>query len=183
MKRYLMTLSLLLVGVAICLAPVTANANPKAQLASGGFYIWLSEPGEATCVGGSPTGSFPPCTPGTKEIIWRNYVGLFSFGGVTGDAAPFFSGAWLSPGNCNLDENLAGHCWGTFEGNVLDGKWEGTWNGKLDFIHFGGDLRFVGHGSGGSLGGLHMTIEATGEGTGDPYAAMPFTARVFKIDQ
>lgn len=168
----------------LALSPVAMKAKSKTQLASGGFFIGLSEPGTANCVGGTPSGLFfPPCSPGTKVTIWRNFVGLLPFGNVTGEAARFFSGAWVSRGSCNLDENLAGPCWGTFEGDALDGKWEGTWNGKLDFSRFGGNLSLVGHGSGGSVEGLQMRMEAAMEGTGDPYAPMPFTARVFKIEE
>jgi hypothetical protein len=183
MKRTLMSSLLILAVIVLCLTSVVIKAKSKTELAGGDLYLWLSEPGTANCVGGTPTGTFPPCSPNTKVTIWRNYVGPVIIDKVTGDAAPFFSGTWVSRGSCNLDENLAGPCWGTFEGEALGGKWEGTWNGKLDFVGFGGDLSFVGHGSRGGVEGLHMKMEAAVEGTGDPYAPLPFTARVFKVEE
>jgi hypothetical protein len=183
MKRYMMSLSALLIIAAVCLTPLAINAKSKTRLASGGFFLWLGEPGTANCVHGTPTGYFPPCSPNTKMSLWRNFTGPVLFDNVTGGAAPFISGAWEIRGSCNLDKDLLGPCWGTFEGNALDGKWEGTWNGKLDFAGFGGDMSFVGHGTGGVVDGLHMKMEAVAEGTGDPYAPMPFTARVFKIEE
>ncbi len=186
MKRYYLSLLLLVIIIAFCLTPVAINAKSKTQLASGGFFLWLGDPGTANCVGGTPTTDppyFPPCSPNTKVTIWRNFTGPVLFDAVTGAAAPFFSGVWEIRGGCNLDKNLDGPCWGTFEGDALGGKWEGTWNGKLDFIGFGGDMSFVGHGTGGDVEGLHMKMEAAVEGTGDPYAPMPFTARVYKIQE
>jgi hypothetical protein len=181
-KRHVMGLVLLFAVAAICLAPVAVQGRPSTRLASGGFYLGLSDPGTATCVGGTPTGWFPPCTPGTHVSIWRRFVGPVVFDTVTGDAAPYFTGAWTIRGSCNLKENLVGPCWGTFAGDALDGKWEGTWNGKLDFTSFGGELSFAGHGTGGSVDGLQMRMEAA-SGGGSEYAPMPFTARVFKVGE
>jgi len=179
-----MSLLLLLTVVAISLAPVAINAKPNTQFATGGLIIGLSEPGTANCIGGTPSGwFFPPCSLGTKLTIWRNFVGPHGLDNVTGGAAPFLPETWVVRGSCNLDENLTGPCWGTFEGDALGGKWEGTLNGKLDFTRFGGYLNFVGHGSGGGVEGLHMKLEAAMEDAGDPAAPMPFTARVYKIEE
>ena len=178
-----MILSLCLIFFAVCLTPAAINAKSKAEFASGNFYLWLDEPGTAKCVNGMPTGYFPPCSENTKVTLWRDFTGPVFFGGVTGDASPFFEGAWEIRGGCNLNYDLMGPCWGTFEGNALGGVWEGTWNGKLDFTGFGGNMRFVGHGTGGGVEGLHMKMEGAVEGSGDPTAPMPFTARVFKIEE
>jgi len=181
MKRHLMLLTLCLIVFAVCLTPAAISAKSKTELASGGFFLWLGDPGTAKCVHGEPTGYFPPCTPGTRVTTWRNFTGPVAFGTVDGEAATFIYGVWEIRGSCNLDKNLAGPCWGTFEGEALDGVWEGTWNGNLDFMNFGGDMSFVGHGSGGDVEGLHLKLDAVFEGTGDPYEPMPFTARVFQI--
>ena len=183
MIRHVMSLLLLLIILAVCLIPASINAKTKDESASGGFYLWLGDPGTAKCVKGTPTGYFPPCSEDTKVTIWRDFIGPVEFTGVSGDAAPFFDGIWEIRGDCSLNEDLIGPCGGTFEGAALGGVWEGTWNGKLDFSGFGGNMRFVGYGSGGGVEGLHMKMEAVVEGSGDPYAPMPFTARVFKIEE
>jgi len=182
MKRNLIGLLLLLAVAGAFLTPVVVQGKSKTQYASGGLFLWLSDAGTAICVGGTPTAWFPPCDyPGTRESIWRDFVGPVWFEEVTGNAATYFTGTWEIRGNCNLDQNLAGPCWGTFEGAAQGGKWEGTWNGRLDFISFGADLSFVGYGTGGSVEGLHMMLEAAAE-TGSETAPIPFTARVFKVE-
>jgi hypothetical protein len=167
----------------LCTAPTAVAGKSNTQLATGGFFLGLTSVGTATCVKGAPTEWFPPCTPGTHATIWRNYAGTMRFAAVGGDAASFFTESWVIRGSCNLDDNLVGPCWGTFQGTALGGTWEGTWNGKLDFVHFGGELRFVGHGSGGGVEGLHLKLEAASEGTENEYAPMPFTARVFSLKE
>jgi hypothetical protein len=167
----------------LCTAPTAVAEKPNTQLASGGFFLGLTDVGTAICVDGTPTEWFPPCTPGTHTTIWRNYAGPMQFAAVSGDAASYFTGTWVIRGDCNLDENLVGPCWGTFQGAALDGTWEGTWNGKLDFVLFGGELSFVGHGTGGAVEGLHMKLEAASEGSADEYAPMLFTARIFSVQE
>lgn len=168
--------------VVLCTAPTGAQ-NPNTQVASGGFFLGLTDAGTATCVNGDPTEWFPPCTPAAHNSIWRDYDGVMQFVAVDGDAAPFFTGTWVIHGNCNLDQNLVGACWGTFEGAALGGAWHGTWNGTLDFVRFGGELQFVGHGTGGGVEGLHLHLEAASEGSLNEYAPMLFTARVFSVEE
>ena len=178
-----MTFLLVFVAVAaLCTAPAVAG-KANAKLASGGFFLGLTDVGTATCVNGTPTEWFPPCTAGTHNTIWRHYAGMMQFAAVGGGAAPFFTGIWVIPGNCNLDENLVGAWWGTFQGSALGGTWEGSWDGKLDFVRFGGELRFVGYGTGGGVDGLHLKLEAASEGSADEYVPMPFTARVFSVKE
>jgi hypothetical protein len=163
-------------------APNAVAQKPNTQLANGSFVLGLTDAGEVTCVGGTPTGWFPPCTPETHIAVWRNYTGAIFFVAVEGEAAPFLAGTWTVQGNCNLDENLVGPCWGTFQGSALDGTWDGTWSGTLDFVRFGGELRFVGHGTGGGVQRLHLRLDGASEGSADEYAPMPFTARVFRVE-
>lgn len=163
-------------------APAVAG-NVHSQVASGDFFLGLTNVGEATCVDGTPTGWFPPCSAGTHRTIWRDYAGTMQFAAVAGDAAPFLYGTWVIRGNCNLDENLVGACWGTFAGTASGGTWEGTWTGNLDFVLFGGELHFIGHGTGGGVEGLHLKLDAFSEGSADEYAPMSFTARVFSVEE
>jgi hypothetical protein len=169
-----------LAGAVFCFA-TDSQGRSKSELASGGIVLGLSSVGSARCVDGTATGSFPPCTPGTHVTLWRNFAGRVVFVGVAGEAAEYVTGVWQVRGSCNLDENLSGPCWGAFQGTALDGMWEGTWNGNLDFAVFGGYLNFVGHGSGGSLDGLHLKLEAASTGAGSEIAPMPFTVRVFQL--
>lgn len=183
MKRAVVLAALLLV-VGVSLSAIPAE-KPRAALATGGLYIWLADPGTATCIGGTPTGSFPPCSPGTRRILWRHFVGTFAFGNVTGPGAqylPVMPAQFLAPGSCNLDGRYRGHCWGTFEGpGTGSGTWEGAWSGWIDFVAFGGDLSLVGHGSGSvEMDGAQLKIDSASPGTGNPYDPMPFTARILK---
>lgn len=178
-----MTLLLVCAAVGAFYAAPALTGKANSQSASGDFFLGLTNAGTATCVNGAPTGGFPPCTAGTHNTIWRDFAGPMPFAAVSGDAAPFLYGTWVIRGNCNLDENLVGACWGTFAGTALGGAWEGTWNGNLDFVLFGGELRFVGHGAGGGVEGLHLKLEAFSEGSADEYAPMSFTARVFSVKE
>jgi hypothetical protein len=156
--------------------------NPRMLNASGNMYIGLVDPGHVTCIGGEATGSFPPCSPGTQRVVWRDFIGTLMLQDLTGEAAPYLVSTMFTPSNCNLDANYRGPCWGTFHGSdAAIGTWEGSWTGMLDFATFGASLSMVGTGSGGMVEGLHLRIEAFVEGTGDPYAPTPFTARVFQV--
>lgn len=182
MTRRLILLSTFATFALFYAAPTAVAQKTDTQLASGSFVLGLTDAGEAACMEGTPTGSFPPCTPETHISIWHNYSGVILFVAVAGEAAPFVAGTWTVQGNCNLNENLVGPCWGTFQGSALDGTWHGTWSGTLDFVRFGGELRFVGHGAGGGVQGLHLKLDAASEGSADEYAPMPFTVRVFRVE-
>jgi hypothetical protein len=182
MKRAALVIAAVLVTGTWVMAAGTGQRR-KTATASGDLYIWLSEAGTATCIGGQPTGTFPPCSPDTKRIIWRHFIGTITPASATGPAAVYFTGAFVGPGNCILNAQLRGHCWGTFEGPAAGGgKWEGIWYGTIDFLAFGGDLAFVGHGRGSpEMEGLLLKMESASPGTGNPYDPMPFTARVQHI--
>lgn len=178
------TLFTLVIVVLACAWPGAAarGEDPYALAASGGILIGLTDPGDVTCIGGEPTG-WPLCSAGTQGIIWRGFTGIMLMQEVTGAAAEYVTGVWVTPGSCNLDASYSGPCWGTFEALVPDGgKWTGTWNGRLDFAMFGGTLRLVGTGSGSpTVEGLHIQVDANSPGSGDETAAMPFAARVFQV--
>ncbi len=183
MKRMAMVVAVLMIAGAWVVA-AGGGQNPKSVIVNGGLYFWLQEPGTATCIGGKATGTFPPCTEGTQRILWRRFVGTIKPAPDEGSGAKYFPGVFRVPGNCNLDAQYQGHCWGVFEGpGAGGGTWEGTWNGTIDFVHYGSDLSFVGHGSGSDeMDGLHLKMESAAPGSGDPTALIPFTARIQKID-
>jgi hypothetical protein len=101
---------------------------------------------------------------------------------LAGEAAPYVPVDIQTDGNCNLSDVWEGPCWGTFEAEWLGGTWAGTFSGTLDFIGFAGDLKLVGHGTGGEIDGMQMKIEAECGPTGDPYVPMPFVVRVQPVD-
>jgi len=175
---------LIVIVVGLGLVAATAHAGgPNAALATGDLFIGLLDIGELTCIGGEPVpDAFPPCTPDTRHVIWRHHTGILMMANLTGEAAPFVPATVQTDGNCNLSEVWEGPCWGTFEAVWLGGTWAGTYSGTLDFIGFAGDLKFVGHGTGGEIDGMQMKIEAESGPTGDPTAPMPFVVRVQPVD-
>lgn len=161
-------------------ASAGATDNPKFLTAAGKETIVGIQPGEVRCAGGQPTGqNFPQpvCSPGTNRILVRGEVDSTVLTDVTGTAAAMLQGgANRVVVNCNLDSNLKGECWGTFEITVPgQGKWEGSWNGTFDLMTFVASLSAVGHGSGEHLDGLQMKYDAVNNGV-TPYAT--FTARI-----
>ena len=63
--------------------------------------------------------------------------------------------------NGNLDSQLTGTCWGTFEWNLSgEEKWKGFWNGKFDLKNYIGSYHSTGHGQGGSLKGLKFKMDS-----------------------
>ena len=146
--------------------------------ATGGMFITLADPGGTMCIGGQPSGvAWPPCSPDTKQIVWRDFTAPLYLVNVTGSAAAQVAGTIQARGNCNLDGSYEGSCWGTFELTALSGTWDGSWSGTLGIMAGAADLNFVGHGSGGDLEGLHLKLEVFSAG-GNPYDPVPFTARV-----
>ncbi len=168
-------------AVAIFLtASAGATDNPKFLAATGKETIVGIQPGEVKCAGGVPTGQhfpFPECSPGTNRTLVRGEVDSTVLTDVTGTGAAVFQGGTSRiVVNCNLDANLRGPCWGTFELIVPgQGIWEGSWNGIFDLVNFVGSYSVVGHGSGEQLDGLQMKYDAVYNGA-TPYAT--FTARI-----
>ena len=168
MKRGLLLKTLVVVAIAIGLSLVSAGAedNHKFLMATGQMcHAAYLDPGTIKCIGGSFDPTTGWCTPGTRKTLTRNTVSLWSSSGVAGSAASMFQGPQTSVTNCNLDENLQGECWGTFERNIeAGGKWEGTWSGKFDFINNIFAESAVGHGQGGDVDGLNMKTEGMSPG-------------------
>jgi hypothetical protein len=80
---------------------------------------------------------------------------------LEGSAASLFGTSLTATVNCNLDENLTGPCWGTFDWPALDGeRWKGIWHGQFNLATFAGSYEAVGHGRGGRIDGLKMKSSA-----------------------
>jgi hypothetical protein len=176
-RRYVLT-GFLAAAVAI---PVLSSAGDKDAnfvAATGKDTIIGVVAGQAICAGGVPTGgSYPYCSEGTNQTLVRGERDFSILTDVTGSGAAMLSGATNTyVSNCNLDRNLQGPCWGTFEMIVPgQGEWEGTWQGFFDFVHFAASYSLVGNGSGRELEGKQMKYEAVTDGT--TYYAV-FTARI-----
>jgi len=177
-RKYMLT-CLLAAAMAF---PILGNAGDKNKAnflaATGKDTIIGVVAGHAICAGGVPTGgSYPYCTEGTNQTVVRGEVDTSVLTDVTGSGAAMLTGATTTfVSNCNLDRNLQGPCWGTFEMTVPgQGKWEGTWQGPFDFVRFAASYSMVGHGSGGQLEGKQLKYEAFTDGT-TFYAV--FTARI-----
>ncbi|HLG13402.1 MAG TPA: hypothetical protein VJH03_02610 [Blastocatellia bacterium] len=80
---------------------------------------------------------------------------------LEGPAAGLFGPSATATLNCNLDENMTGPCWGTFEWPASDEeRWEGIWYGPFNLATFAGSYKAAGHGHGGRLDGLKLKIDA-----------------------
>jgi len=157
-----------------------AHAQPSETLFTATGKEVLKEPvnpGTWTCVGGYPTGTLPPCSQGTKRIIFHDVSNKYVYRDVTGSAAE-----WLGANNeqnpginvthCwgNLDENYSGQLHCTFVWTVPEkgGRWEGT--GSATGNPAVGILmnNAAAHGRGGQLEG--KTLELHEVSIGFPYA-------------
>jgi hypothetical protein len=107
------------------LAGTPASAKATFTPIEGYSYVLaVNDPGKVKCIGGQPTGAWPPCTAGKAQI--RNQVVNFV---VVFPEFPQLSGDWVFTANLNLDADGKGHVWGTFRFEGLDGTVaEGTFN-------------------------------------------------------
>jgi len=135
------------------------------------------DPGTATCIGGQATGDpYDPCL-GSHRVMLDHQVVEAVVLSATGAAAPLLGGTNTITADCNLDGNLRGRCYGTFEWQVdANSVWTGTLNGEFDFWTFEITFQLVGTGSGGIVDGMQLHYDAYYDGgydfTGD------FVARV-----
>lgn len=175
MRKIALTILLAAAVAMSVIASASANENRSFSVAIGKETIVGMQPGEVTCIGGVPTGKYypdPQCSPGTKRMLVRGEVDSSILTDLTGTAAPMFQGGTnRMVVNCNLDANLKGECWGTFEITVPgQGKWEESWSGTFDLTNLVAFYSVAGHGSGGQLHGLHMKYDAAYPGLPAWYA-------------
>jgi hypothetical protein len=164
------TILIMAIASGITAVSAWAGGNFKFLMATG--QIWQGpylNPPEVVCIGGTydPNSGF--CTPGTRRTLLRNARSIWNFAEVQGSAASMFQGEFRPVVNCNLNKNLQGECWGTFEAeSSAGGKWEGTWCGKFDLVNYIAVISAVGHGDGGDIDGMQMKMDAMSPG-GLPY--------------
>ncbi len=141
-------------AVAILLGAALATAKVAfTPISATAFLIAPSSGGEVKCLGGTPTGTFPHCTPGSKvQIRGSNDISRM----VSSD--PLLTGIRTFVFNANFDENGRGHMWGTYR-LVLDGgrgEWEGTYTGFAHGWFGAADGHVVGHGTQGEVEGMEF---------------------------
>ena len=180
MKRRLLLKIFVVVAISTggSLIPASAGEKSKFLMATGQkWHAAYLDFGTIKCIGGTLDPNTGWCSQGTRRTLTRNTLSLWSSSSVAGSAASMFQGPQTSVTNCNLDENLQGECWGTFERNIeAGGKWEGTGSGKFDFINNIFAESAVGHGQGGDVEGLNMKTE--GMSPGGPSTCFMFFAQV-----
>lgn len=115
------TTRLITLLAALCLALLVATplfAEPTITAIAG--FAWFDQPpqgGTLKCIGGTPTGSWPPCTPGSKAQL-RN-VNMHSVQVVPG--VPHLSGTRTLVFNANFDASGKGHAWGSWRAEHANG--------------------------------------------------------------
>lgn len=117
------------------------------------------------CTGGeTPISPEQPCPPGVNTKM-RHVMAPGSM--FSADPRMIGSGIWSA--SANFDPDYSGSVWGTWSLEVDGdgGVWEGTWSGQRHFSMDAmecmgftpcwiGELKIVGHGSGGIVEGLHV---------------------------
>ncbi len=79
---------------------------------------------------------------------------------MQGPAAALVSGVVTTSMNCNLDENMTGQCWGSYEWPISAAeKWVGAWEGNFNFGLVVGSYHAFGAGEGGRLAGLRLEYD------------------------
>ena len=114
--------------------------------------FWLKYQNE---VAGGKEEMITPWTPGTGGIEpgakIRGWATQYQEV-LIGPAGDLASGQLDCTMNCNLDDNLTGPCWGTFEITNSEGTWQGTYNGTFNFETGAGYYKAKGRGQGGLKG-------------------------------
>jgi hypothetical protein len=120
-----------------------------------GFIAIGAPPKPTKAVAGGTETMLGPWMPGHGTIMpggqIRGWKAQYQ-DNLIGPAADLASGVGPVTMNCNLDENLTGPCWGTFEFTNSKGTWEGAWEGTFNFVTGAGSYAAEGHGRGGLEG-------------------------------
>jgi len=148
-------------GAVLLSAGLVAGKATFTPISGRAWLIALPAGGEVKCFTGTQTGTWPPCTLGTKsQIRGMNLRYRQEFQKADGSVDPLHTGIRTLIFNANLDENGRGNAWGTWR-VVLDGgrgEWEGTFTGS-GFGWFGAaDGDVVGHGTEGEVDGMQVRL-------------------------
>ncbi len=159
----LSSVAVLMAGLVAVITLGSIEASPAKFMSAGGEYMIFQviDPGETTCPGG-------PCDLESPVHIRGQVVEMM--GSFQGDAGFLFGPSVIIKINCNLDSQLTGPCWGTFEWPLSEQEmWKGFWNGKFDLKNYIASYHSIGHGQGGCLEGFKFKMDSVMPGI--PYAS------------
>lgn len=151
--------TLLVAALAVAKTTFTPVATTAVQIAP-------ATGGELNCIGGTATGTWPPCSPGSKsQIRGSNVISRLTSHKPDGTPDPLNTGTRFLVFNATLDENGNGHVWGTWR-FVLDsglGEWEGTYTGFAHGWFGASNADVVGHGTAGQVDGMELRLVSSYE--------------------
>ncbi len=155
------------VAIAVLMTAAPAAAKTTFTLVAGtAIQIAPPERVETNCIGGTPTGIWPPCTPGSKtQIRGWNVLYRLDFRSPDGTTDDLLTGTRYLVFNASLDETGNGHFWGTFR-IVLDGglgEWEAAYTGFAHGWFGAAEVQAVGHGTLGQVDGMELRVVASYE--------------------
>jgi hypothetical protein len=163
-------LTAVLFGAAVL--PATTTITPVSAIS------WQEadpQGGELNCIGGKPTGTQPPCSPGSKtqlrgiKLTYRQVAAT-----PEGNVEVLHTGARTVVLNANYDENGRGTIWGTWH-LVLDsgiGEWDGVFTGFVYGWLGLAEGEILGYGTAGQVEGLSLRAIFTQEAL-DPTSGKP----------
>jgi hypothetical protein len=122
------------------------------------YMMGLPTGGTVKCIGGEPTGFWPPCTPGSKAQL-RNVVVEFE---QYVPAYPALNGPRTCILNANFDASGKGHAWGTWRAEHADGSIsEGVFTNSITGWFAPAVGKALGRVTEGPLDGLHVFLTLT----------------------
>lgn len=147
------------IGMLVLASGLATDASPRRAV--------VLDAGGTETVGEWQPGQGVPA-PGAKLRGWvARYDDV-----LVGAAGELASGAGPVVMNCNLDQQLTGPCWGTFEIENAHGTWTGVWQGTFNFVTGAGSYRAIGYGQGG-LKGLTLCNDVVYPGYAFPVNGVP----------
>jgi hypothetical protein len=159
MSLIVLTVFLILLGAGL------AMANVELMEFSG--VAWMAAPptgGDVKCIGGTPTGTWPPCTPENSKAQIRGMILTYRqvCRNADGTVNPLVTGTRTIVFNfTGGGVDRRNHAWGTWR-LVLDG---GIGESEGTFTGFGGNVpnqgQIVGHGTEGEVEGIQLRATYT----------------------
>lgn len=131
-------------------------------------FLGVLPGGDVSCSTGLPTGTWPPCPPGSKARIRGMHLLV-----VQQSSDPLGTGLRTKVFNADLDAAGSGHIWGTWTVELAGGRgtWEGIYTGKVEGYFGRSEVEVTGHGTQGQVDGLLVKLTAHND-------AFPFGAEM-----
>lgn len=154
----------LLIAIVLTFSLCLNGASHKVRsLTAGGTEtnLGLIDPGQG----------YPPVPGGKIRGVKTMYQDT-----LIGPAGEYASGSGPVTMNCNLDEDLTGPCWGTFEFANAKGTWKGVWEGQFNFALGAGSYKATAYGRGGLQ---NMILQTVAVYPGVPITGFPPSGYVY----